>query len=447
MAYNARKAAIKAQQQAQQLELAQAQAQRDQQFHSTSHQQTQRPSSSGVRPMSGIDSSSTRVTAGLPQRTPFNKAWAASANATASSSTNTPASSTVRRMPTPMAVSPAITSATTQPIRVASTSSVPTAQVAPLSVSMNGHASAAVPPPPLQRVHTTEVPTFHPGSSAPVVGNSPLTSTRDVRRGSKAGLAVNGAPGKLTTTSRSNSAWSLNTLNNTASNGTHPNGVGIPTTTNGSVKHHGNGIDANDGTNFRSGELARSGSGAGTYVNPLTGRLDGKGGYDCDEDDLDGHPMAVSPGPVMDERRASIQSLSTTWPRSHQSGYYQPSARSVSSGSAASHLHHQYLQPASVRAAPRRQVFRGVQSNPNSPGPNRQAQNSSPYPSLTNDSSTQSSPDSQLCRTPSPLEDSIQQESAPKADRHSVTSRSQPMVIQGGGHRQHESSRYGIAIE
>ena len=390
--------------------------------------QQQRPSSSGPRPMSGIDSASAqRVTAALPQRTPFTKAWASrppsmtAVNSTASSSSSSAtASSSSRRLATPLTGStpsptaiPAQTSShqpfhqRAPPTRVASTSSVPTQTM--LSSSVNSLSNAGSTMQSHHRLHTADVPTFHPGSTAPVVGNSPLTNGR---RGSKAGLA--GPNGKLTSASRSSSGWSLNMLNGSVGN---------------------NGLKR-DETHFRSGELARSGSGAGTYVNTLSGRQYGLTGCDdADEDDLDAsgdaprYAMAVSPGPVMDD---SIHSLSTTWPRTMMDRQTGAPVRPMSN--------HQ-LQAPSMRTS-RRQHFRDVQSNPGSPGSSTSHLHNSPHPSLTNDSSNQSSPDSQVCRTPSPVA-SIRRPTHERSFSSSMTVRgaSKPMVIQGA------HQRYGMAVE
>lgn len=390
--------------------------------------QYQRPSSSGPRPMSGIDSASAqRVTAALPQRTPFTKAWASrppsmtAVNSTGSSSSSSAtASSSSRRLATPVSgstPSPVVASAQAfhqraPPTRVASTSSVPS-QMATLSSSVNnlsnGHVAGSSMQSHHHRVHAIDGPTFHPGSTVPVVGNSPLTNGR---RGSKPSIV--GPNGKLTSASRSSSGWSLNMMNS------NPNPVGS------------NGLNKRDETYFRSGELARSGSGAGTYVNTLSGRQYGVTGCeDEDEDDVDAsgdvprYAMAVSPGPT--SLNDTIHSLSTTWPRT----------AGVPSRPLSSHG----LQAPPSRTS-RRQLFQNVRSNPSSPGSSTTHLHNSPYPSLTNDSSTQSSPDSQLCRTPSP-EDSIHRPSHERSFSSSMTIQgaSKPMAIRGAHHR------YGVAVE
>jgi hypothetical protein len=422
MAYNARKAAMKAQQAAQQLDIARREQEHQIQFQmqlqQQQQQQAQRPSSSGPRPMSGIDSAQ-RVTAALPQRTPYTKAWASrppsmtALNSTASSSSSSAtASSSSRRLVTP------INSSTTSPVpgivqpfhqrapptRVSSTSSVPT-QMATLSCSassnshLNGHTAGHH----HHRTHTTDVPTFHPGSSAPGIVNSPLTNAR---RGSKAGLV--GPNAKLTSASRSSSGWSLNNM---------------------MASSHVNNNNKRDDTHFRSGELARSGSGAGTYVNTLSGRQYAVTGCDdADEDDVDAYasryPMAVSPGPAVDD--SGIHSLSTTWPRTMMDRQQGGPSRQ---------------QVPSMRVS-RHQQFRDVQSNPSSPGSTGSHLRNSPHPSLTNDSSNQSSPDSQLCRTPSPAP-SFHRPAHERSFSSSMTVRggSKPMPIRGA------QDRYQVAIE
>lgn len=335
MAYNARKAQAKAQQHAQLL--AKQHAHQQQQQHAIHMQSSNGQSSNGTCHSGHFEPSGRRVTAGLPSRSHSQKtSWSGLKPTTMSSLSG--------RSSPQQCMQPSYPSSSYQN-GYESHNYYPTA---------NGGPSSGT-----SRMHIQEIPAFHPGSNGPVMSNSPATS----RRGSKASLAN----AKLSTGSRSNSAWNL------AQMGSNGDAQAV----------------------FRSGEYARSSSGAGlSSRSSIKGRRMGTDdevdAYEDDESEVDRYRRrgtfgtAISPGQAM-------RALSTTWPRTAMEPRCNPS-------STVDHL--QSDSRPDSRSFPSSDESATIASSPSTMTSHL---HNSPHPSLTNDSSNQSSPDSQLCQTPSPL--------------------------------------------
>lgn len=313
----------------------------------------QQAAANGSTSSPASDAATPRVTVPLPQRT--NKSRPMSRNGSTNSIATVPSGQNgyqVQRPAFPLFPADGMkrvgsplngVSTPAGPSRVASVPSIPT-YFPPMSAAANA----------MPRL-SADIPSFHPGSNAPIAGSSPLSMS--ARRGSKQGKEKGWqlGPGM---NGRSNSSWSLN-------------------------GHSGISSRAASGAieNFSSGELGTSGSGAGTYAS-----IDGNA-----EEREDDYAMAVSPGP------SSVDALSTTWPKM---GGFIGSANRMSSS---------YLQPP-----------------PSCAHSSSTHLHNSPHPSLTNDNSNQSSPDSQLCQTPSPIATS----SAPYEIPRYNHGKAQPVPIQ-----------------
>lgn len=337
LAHNARKASLKAQQQAQ------LEAQ-------------QRAASPQVRPSSAT---SDRVTAALPQRSPYVKAQAARTPAAISTLTNPTAalplpsasassSSSTKRVSTPASLSASSTPSSALGHNIIpSSASVPT-QLTSLASSMsyaNEHR-----PYPSQR-YRTEVPPFHPGSNGQS-SSQPSSSHASSRRGSRTTCPAT----SVASSSRPSGSYGMNATNHYAQRDSYPE------------------------------DAARTGSMSGTHTQHYSGRHFGNGEYD---DEYMG--TTVSPG-----TSSSIKHDSATWSAPKSSYLTSSSQRHhTSTTNSPSHLH------------------------------------SSPYPSLTNDSN-QSSPDSQLCQTPSPVAASRSHYHNYRGDNHqSSVPLTKPVPIHG----------------
>jgi hypothetical protein len=237
----------------------------------------------------------------------------------------------------------------------------------PLSSSINFTSNGHVVCP---TASSSSIPTFHPGSTGPVGAALP---SLNAKRSSKANVMAAVGKDKLSTASRSSSGWSLNLMNPASASSSTAGFERHPVHVHQQVAGQG----SQAGAYFRTGaEVVRSSRSTASGKRMALDRYKGEEEVDDDEDD---HYEEI-------EDEGHIAALSTTWPRS--------------SGARPE----QYLRPPSKpRRSDRSTETLGTSTTVSSPYSSASHLHNSPHPSLTNDSSNQSSPDSQPCQTPSPI--------------------------------------------